>query len=152
VIPQDRLKWSKLRDCEGVAIVEFAVGLSLLLLFVLGIMEFGYLWYQKQIITNASREGARYGITYATDSSGNRIAPKNLSPTISTVVANYLAGRIPTSAYTITVVDNTGYQTGTKGQDLIVQVSCQNEMDLLSGFLPQLANLTFSAQTIMKCE
>ncbi len=144
--------WSRLRQQEGVVMVEIAIGLSILLLIILGIMEFGYLWYQKQVITNASREGARYGVTYQTNSYGNRIAPKDLSPSITTVVSNYLNGRIPTDAFQIAVTDNTGYQTGAKGADLIVQVTCQNKMDLLSGFIPQLADLAFQAQTIMKCE
>jgi Flp pilus assembly protein TadG len=147
-----RSAWRKLRECDGAVLVESAIGLGVLVLFILGIIEFGFLWYQKQVVTNASREGARYGVTYQTTSSGSRLAPKNFNPTIQTVVGNYLSGRIPTGSYQITVVDNTGYETGVKGEDLVVQVSCLNQMDLLSGFIPQLANINFSAQTIMKCE
>ncbi|MFA5110918.1 MAG: TadE/TadG family type IV pilus assembly protein [Desulfobaccales bacterium] len=144
--------WSKLRESDGAMMVEIAIGISVLLLVILGIMEFGYLWYQKQVITNASREGARYGVTYQTNSSGNRVAPKDLNPSIQTVVSNYLNGRLPSDAYQISVTNNTGYLTGTKGSDLIIRVTCQNKMDLLSGFIPQLATLAFQAQTIMKCE
>ena len=132
--------------------VEFAIGSTVLIMFILGIIEFGFLWYQKQVITNASREGARYGVTYQTTSSGTRLAPKNYNPSIQTVVATYLNGRIPTDSYSTTVVDNTAYQTGNKGENLIIQVTCQNKMDLLSDFIPSLANITFLAQTIMKCE
>jgi Flp pilus assembly protein TadG len=149
---KSRSVWRNLRECDGAVLVESAIGLGVLILFILGIIEFGFLWYQKQVVTNASREGARYGVTYQTTSSGTRLAPKNLNPSIETVVGNYLNGRIPSGSYQITVVDNTGYETGNKGDDLIVRVSCQNKMDLLSGFLPQLADITFSAQTIMKCE
>jgi Flp pilus assembly protein TadG len=149
---KSRFAWRKLRECDGAVLVESAIGLGVLVLFILGIIEFGFLWYQKQVVTNASREGARYGVTYQTTSSGSRLAPKNLSPSIETVVSNYLNGRLPSGSYQITVVDNTGYETGNKGDDLIVKVSCQNQMDLLSGFMPQLADITFSAQTIMKCE
>jgi Flp pilus assembly protein TadG len=150
--PKARSAWRRLREYDGAVLVESAIGLGVLILFILGIIEFGFLWYQKQVVTNASREGARYGVTYQTTSTGTRLAPKNFNPSIQTVVSNYLNGRIPSGSYQITVADNTGYETGTKGADLIVQVSCQNQMDLLSGFLPHLANITFSAQTIMKCE
>jgi Flp pilus assembly protein TadG len=135
--------------------VEFAIGASVLFVIVLGIIEFGFLWYQKQVITNASREGARYGVTYQTTSTGTRLAPQNLSPSIQTVVSNYLNGRIPSGSYSISVSGD-GYSaangTEVKGWDLIVQVTCQNQMDLLSGFIPGLANISFTAKTIMKCE
>jgi len=155
VILKDRLRWTKLRQCQGAAMVEFAIGASVLFLIVLGIIEFGFLWYQKQVITNASREGARYGVTYQTTSTGTRLAPQNLSPSIQTVVSNYLNGRIPSGSYSIAVSgDGYGAANGTevKGWDLVVQVTCQNQMDLLSGFIPGLANISFTAKTIMKCE
>jgi len=48
---------------KGVAAVEFAIILPFLVLLVFGTIEFGVLFYNKQVITNASREGARAGIT-----------------------------------------------------------------------------------------
>jgi len=47
---------------KGTAVVEFAIVLPLLVLILGGIIEFGLLFYNKQVITNASREGARAGI------------------------------------------------------------------------------------------
>jgi Flp pilus assembly protein TadG len=135
--------------------VEFAIGATVLLLIVLGIIEFGFLWYQKQVITNASREGGRYGVTYQTTGTGARLAPQNLTPTIKTVVANYLNGPIPSNSYSIVVSgdgDSAANGTDIKGWNLIVQVCCQNQMDLLSSFIPSLAEISFNAQTIMKCE
>ena len=49
---------------KGAAIVEFAIILPLLLLLVFGMIEFSLLMYNKAMITNASREGARRGIVY----------------------------------------------------------------------------------------
>ena len=46
----------------GVATVEFGLILPMLLLIVSGIIEFGLALYDKAVITNASREGARAGI------------------------------------------------------------------------------------------
>ncbi|MDW7711808.1 MAG: TadE/TadG family type IV pilus assembly protein [Deferrisomatales bacterium] len=44
--------------------VEFAIVLPLLLVLVFGIIEFGFLLYNRAMITNASREGARAGIVF----------------------------------------------------------------------------------------
>jgi Flp pilus assembly protein TadG len=47
---------------NGAAAVEFAILLPLLAGLVFGIIEFGLLLYNQQVITNASREGARAAI------------------------------------------------------------------------------------------
>ncbi len=44
---------------KGQALVEMAIVLTLLLLLVFGVTEFGRLLYQKNNLTNAAREGAR---------------------------------------------------------------------------------------------
>lgn len=52
---------------RGVAMVEFAIILPLLVLLVFGTIEMGLLCYNKQVLTNATREGARCSInTYHT--------------------------------------------------------------------------------------
>jgi hypothetical protein len=47
---------------DGVVILEFAVVLPLLFIILFGIIEFGALLYNKQVVTNASREVARAAI------------------------------------------------------------------------------------------
>ncbi len=50
----------RIRACRrGQNLVEFALVAVLLLALVLGIVEFGRIWMTFQVITNASREGAR---------------------------------------------------------------------------------------------
>jgi len=51
---------------RGVSMIEFALVLPLLLLIVFGIVEFSVALYDKAVITNASREGARKGVIYQT--------------------------------------------------------------------------------------
>ena len=46
---------------RGAAALEFALVLPVLLLIVFGITEFGRAWMTKNIMTQAAREGARYG-------------------------------------------------------------------------------------------
>ena len=50
---------SKLRRRRGQATVELALVTPLLMIIVIGIFEFGRAWNQKQVITNAVRDGAR---------------------------------------------------------------------------------------------
>ena len=51
------------KEC-GLSIVEFAIILPLFLLLFFGIIEFGVLMYDKAVLTDASREGARLGIVH----------------------------------------------------------------------------------------
>lgn len=48
-----------LRNDDGQALVEFALVTPLLLLLILGIIEFGHAWSMTQVITDAARQGAR---------------------------------------------------------------------------------------------
>lgn len=52
----------KPNEQSGQSAVEFALVLPLLLILLLGIIEFGLVLYDKAVITNAAREGARAGI------------------------------------------------------------------------------------------
>jgi Flp pilus assembly protein TadG len=50
----------RVRD-RGAAAVEFALVLPLLMLLVLGCVDWGYYFYIDQLVTNGAREGARAG-------------------------------------------------------------------------------------------
>ena len=47
---------------NGASLVEFSIILPLLLLLFFGIIEWGVFMYDKAVLTNATREGARAGI------------------------------------------------------------------------------------------
>jgi hypothetical protein len=51
-----RRRWSA---DEGAEVIEFAIVAPLMLLIVLGIMDFGLLFQRYHVLTNAAREGAR---------------------------------------------------------------------------------------------
>ena len=51
------------KNQNGAAALEFLIVLPFLLMLLFGGIEFGAIFYNKQVITNASREGARAGIT-----------------------------------------------------------------------------------------
>lgn len=46
---------------RGAAAVEFALVLPLLMVILLGTIDWGYFFFVEQLVTNASREGARTG-------------------------------------------------------------------------------------------
>ncbi|MCG8583239.1 MAG: pilus assembly protein [Pirellulales bacterium] len=47
---------------RGAAVVEFAIVLPIFFLMVFGMIEFGRMVMVRQVLTNASREGARIGV------------------------------------------------------------------------------------------
>jgi Flp pilus assembly protein TadG len=51
--------WARLRTDEGVAMVEFALVLPVLLALVTGILQFGLMFNQYISLTDAARAGAR---------------------------------------------------------------------------------------------
>src|SRR6185436_6017989 len=51
-----------LRADSGAEMIEFGLTLPLLLLRVVGMVEFGFLLQQYEVVTNAAREGARIAI------------------------------------------------------------------------------------------
>ena len=52
-------------DGKGQDLVEFAIVLPVLLLMILGIIEFAIVIFSYDTIANAAREGARVGIIYS---------------------------------------------------------------------------------------
>ena len=69
---------------RGAVATEFALLLPILLTILLGIIEFGMIMYGREIVTNATREGARAGITQG--------PPKLATGEITTISNNYLIG------------------------------------------------------------
>ena len=52
----------RLKGEHGAVAVEFGLCLPVLLLLLVGLFEFGWLFYWQHTVTNASRAGARYGV------------------------------------------------------------------------------------------
>src|SRR4051812_32431722 len=80
-------------DRKGAACVEFAIVISLVFVPILiGMIEVGRAIQVQQVITNASREGARVAVL-----------PGTTEGYIRSTVDNYLtAAKVPTSAATVT--------------------------------------------------
>ncbi len=62
----DRVRWSRsvrrLSDQRGAELLEFALVMPLLLVLTAGIIDFGLLFRDYEVVTNAAREGARVAV------------------------------------------------------------------------------------------
>ncbi len=88
------------RGQKGSAAVEFALCLFPLLLILGGILDYGHLWYMQSVLTTASREGARYATRYQTNpTTGARLAPNALSPSVTDYITSNYAGLLPGDAH-----------------------------------------------------
>lgn len=63
----------------GQDLVEFALILPLLLLLLLGIAEFSLVIFSYDTLSNAAREGARFGVVHPTDTGGICAAARALT-------------------------------------------------------------------------
>lgn len=74
------------RNQKGSAMVEFALGSTMLLLFLFGVADFGRLFYDAIEVANAAAAGASYGSFKSanlTDTTGISTAAKNEALEIS---------------------------------------------------------------------
>jgi Flp pilus assembly protein TadG len=87
-----RTRSKKSPSRRGAALIEFALVLPVLLLLIAGIIEFGRTVMVQQILTNASREGAR-----------KAALPGTTNSDVEAVVTNYMQAANVASADSVTV-------------------------------------------------
>lgn len=80
-----------LRPDDGSAILEFAITLPLLVVFVVGIYDFSAAFNQKQKIEQAAQEGAIIAGAQPTSDISSTAAPASMLPVVSAIF-NSLAG------------------------------------------------------------
>ncbi len=101
-------------DSRGQALLEFALILPILLMLVLGIIEFGRIWNINQMVSDTTREGARRAVL--------------ADPTISEqAVHDFMMQRLWDAHVDTNVVTITFSQTGAnwKASDLPQTVTIQ---------------------------
>jgi len=140
----------KFKEHKGAAAVEFAIVLIPLILLVFGAIEFGVLLYNQQVITNASREGARAGIV----SQSPRVTPAEISTIVNDYAADHLITFGTNNLPTLNPDPPTGYAADAGfGTDLTVRVTYQYEFLVIPNFIPGLNNISnMTATTVMKYE
>ena len=138
------------RKEDGTSIVEFAIIAPLLFVMTFGIIEFGILLFDKAMLTNASREGARAGIVF---SHPDRLSDSEIVSVVKNYCENHLISFDSSSAVTVSIT-----RTGTSaGDSLTVNLTYpfrflvfSNLAELLGGGLQDLVNL--NAISIMRME
>jgi Flp pilus assembly protein TadG len=123
---------------KGVAAVEFALILPLLLLVLFMIIEFSIALYDKAVITNASREGARSGIVNA--SAGSRPTAGAIAAVVNSYCGSNLISFGPSACVN-------------PGDLLTVNVTYTYDFLVLPNFMGSLpTGLTLTGNTVMRCE
>ena len=142
-----RVCWSRRRKGErGAELIEFALVFPLLLMVILGCVDFAWVFQRNEVVTNAAREGARvaslpgYGATDVT----NR-------------VNEYLTvGGMPTGPATVTVTPTTiPYGVGTWPATSVTVSYVHTYMfigSIASWFGGSFSNVTLQSDSTMRHE
>jgi len=153
----------KLKNNTGSAVVEFAVILPLLLLILYGIIEFGLIFYNKALLTNASREGARFGVLYRAPDDVE--ARNDLQKGIEDRIDNYLGTKLisfgdhsPTIDFRL-VNPETKIESPVSLEDLesdqylLIRINFDYEFLLIPAFIPGISNIiSLAGTTTMRVE
>jgi Flp pilus assembly protein TadG len=114
---------------RGAAIVETALVLPLMLLFLFGIMEYGRYFLCVQVVTNAAREGCRYAVTHTQPVTLGGTTTGNATSDVTNQVTKFLAGQqLSSQSVQVYQSDSQGNNLGvwngaTPGQYVCVQIT-----------------------------
>jgi hypothetical protein len=156
------------RQERGGIALEFAIIIPVFFLLVFGIVDFSHAWYLNHQMSNASREGARYGTRLVKDGNGQRILPQSLTPSIS----NYLlynsaengglggwglSHLLPADSTPIVTPSGSGWTEANPatlpGKDLTVTVSARKNWLVIGRLVPGLGSYRdMTVSTTMNCE
>jgi len=137
---------NKNKNDKGTAAVEFALILPILLFVLFAIIEFSIALYDKAVITNASREGARMGILSA-------LAPRPSAADISATVNTYAATNLISFAPATPNTTVTGAPCGATGDYITVSVAYTYNFFVLPNFMTTLTGpLVLNGAAVMRCE
>jgi len=100
---------ARLRSERGAELIEFALVFPVLLMVVLGIVDFGFLFQRMEVVTNAAREGARIAVL-----------PGYATADVQARVTNYVqTGGVPvTGTNPVVSVTDVSIPTGVGGPNL----------------------------------
>ena len=142
--PTPTYSFHKWRNDHGGTLVEFAIVLPLLLILVFGIIEFSIILHNKSILTNATREGARAGVSYDFETSS--FPDKDF---VKTVVVDYCKNRLIPNNNQITK-ENVDYdEVLSDPHRLIIKIKNFNHSFLTFNFLSLENPIPLRAETVM---
>lgn len=135
---------------DGVVAMEFVILFPLLLLILVGILEFGHLFYLRHTLTNASREGARAAVMFYPGSDRISWAQNQAETTVN----NYLnpSGGTPRLPGVTVSVPTPVVSSATTGGTVTVTVTATNAAMVLGEIIPAFQAISVTGQTTMKLE
>ena len=122
------------RGERGQALAETGIVLVILVMLMLATIEFGRAWMLSNMITHATRDGARIAATWPTRTAG-AISSSDMT-TIQNQVLNEMKNVMPTTGFTATVTQPT-----TSGIPM-VQVEVKGTVSYLFRLLPSMTSFT----------
>jgi Flp pilus assembly protein TadG len=138
---------------DGVVGVEMVILFPLLVLIVVGIVEFGHLWYVRQTLTNASREGARAAVVYEVDPVTKTIIDEGTRKNLATAaVTKYLTDTKFNDAWKTDITLPVGTATGDPLTVTVTDTSPSGGLLLLPKLLSAFQGIKVSAETTMRLE
>jgi Flp pilus assembly protein TadG len=142
----------RLKLQTGSNIVEFAFVMPLLVILVFGIMDFSIGLYNKAVITNAVREGARSGIVFSDNVLRRRLNESEIQNVVATYCSNKLIN-FGSSTVEPRAVFNRGYPPSS-GDTLTVDFRTPYVYHyvMISRLFPSLDSLSLSATSVMRVE
>ena len=149
------LRTNRLR--RGASVIEAAVVLPIVLLFLMGILEYGRYVMMMQVLTNASREGAHYALAHTEPFTLQGTTYGNATSDVQTIVSKFSAGQ-QLAGQTIQVYEsdaagnNLGVWTGAaSGESICVKISGTYHF-MIPSMLSLPSSRTVTAQSIMRSE
>lgn len=137
----------QLKQKKGNTLLEFALIATVFFVLMFGIIEYGIMFYDIAVITNASNQGARYGIVMRTPNYATSAA-------VVTYTQTYLTSYLFTNATntTPTVTATPSVTPPISGTFLTVTVSYSYTYFILSSLLGFNKTITLTSTTVMPYE
>lgn len=142
---------------RGGAVVETALVLPIVLLFLFGIMEYGRYIFALQIFTNAAREGCRYAVTHTQPVTIGGVTTGNNTSDVNNTINAFLGGQQLTGQATqVYLSDSKGNNLGAwnnaqPGQFICVKIT-GNYTVMLPSLLSMPNTIPIAAESVMICE
>ena len=142
---------------RGAAVVEAALVLPIVCMFLFGILEYSRYVMTLQVLTNACREGARYAMIHPQPVTVNGTTYGNATTDVQAVINSSMAGNL-LSGQTVSIyaADSLGNNIGAwnnaqAGQCVCVQVS-GNYKPVIPTLLRMPTSFAVTAKAVMRSE
>ena len=142
---------------RGAAVIEAALVLPVVILFLFGILEYGRYLMFLQVFTNAAREGAHYALAHTDPITISGTTSGNATVDVTNAVNKALAGQQLTGQNVqVYASDSLGnnlgaWTTGAAGQSVCVRIS-GNYPVVITNMLHMGTSIPVVAQAVMRSE